>query len=77
MNDDNLDELTVEELFYLKSEWNEAYKKLAVEFDDLQKIHKALLTEFTRRNISFKVDNNTEENTDEGGDGFNHNETIH
>ena len=74
MRDSDLDELTTEELFYLKDEWNEAYKKLAVEFNDLQEIHKKLLEEFTERGISFEVDNNT----DEGDDGeFGHNNTIH
>jgi hypothetical protein len=72
--DTELDELTTEELFYLKDEWNEAYKKLAVEFDDLQKIHASLLQEFSDRGISFDVD----DNTDEGDDGdYKHNNTIH
>lgn len=72
--DTELDELTTEELFYLKDEWNEAYKKLAVEFDDLQKIHNKLLQEFSDRGISFDVD----DNTDEGDDGnYKHNNTIH
>jgi hypothetical protein len=71
---DDLDNLTTEELFYLKDEWNEAYKKLAVEFDALQKIHKTLLTEFTRRGYDFEVDNNTNETNE---DGFDHNNTIH
>jgi hypothetical protein len=72
--DTELDGLTNEELFYLKDEWNEAYKKLAVEFDDLQKIHNKLLQEFSDRGIRFEVDHNT----DEGDDGnFDHNNTIH
>lgn len=74
MRDTDLDELTTEELFYLKDEWNEAYKKLAVEFNDLQEIHKVLNSEFDRRGIKFDVDKNTDE--DENGD-FHHNNTIH
>lgn len=72
--DTDLEGLTTEELFYLKDEWNEAYKKLAVEFDDLQQIHIALKGEFDKRGVVFEVDNNTDE--DEHGD-FHHNNTIH
>lgn len=74
MKDTDLDELTTEELFYLKDEWNEAYKQLAIEFNELQEIHKALSEEFAERGISFEVDNNTEKDED---DGFEHNSTIH
>lgn len=77
MKDVDLDLLTTQELFYLKDEWNEAYKKLAVEFDDLQKIHQALTREFNARNIKFDVDRNTEEPDDGDGDDFKHNNTIH
>lgn len=71
MKDIDLEELTIQELFYLKDEWNEAYKELVEEYKDLELIHETLSHEFSSRGITF------DEVMEEDMDDTEHNNTIH
>lgn len=71
MKDIDLEELTIQELFYLKDEWNEAYKELVEEYQDLELIHETLSHEFSRRGVVF------DQPKEEDMDDTEHNNTIH
>ena len=73
MKDTKLEELTIQELFYLKDEWNEAYKEKVDEFKDLELMYEALNHEFGNRGINFEQPQPQEEDIDD----TKHTNTIH
>lgn len=65
MKDIDLEDLTIQELFYLKDEWNEAYKELVEEYKDLELIHETLSHEFSKRGVTFDVAKEEDMDTEE------------